>query len=238
MSTRTEALPLAILAGGLATRLRPITETIPKALVPVAGEPFLTHQLRLLSRHGLRDIVLCVGHLGEQIEAAYGDGQAHGVRLRYSYDGPRLRGTAGALQRALPLLGDAFLVLYGDSYLEIDYGAVIERFRESAAPALMTVIENSHGTEPSNVWFENQTIRAYNKKQPLPQMRYIDYGLSAYRAECLADHPEGDLSNLQGALAEGGQMAGFEVTIPYHEIGSPIGLKALEDYFHQKESGL
>src|SRR5271154_5141491 len=128
-----DSMPVAILAGGLATRLRPITETIPKALVPVAGEPFLTHQLRLLARHGLRDIVLCVGHLGDQIEARYGDGRAHEVRLRYSYDGPHLRGTAGALRQAIPLLGKSFLVLYGDSYLDIDYGAVIGRFRESDA---------------------------------------------------------------------------------------------------------
>ena len=226
-------LPVAILAGGLATRLRPITHTIPKALVPVAGEPFLTHQFRLLARHDLRDIVLCIGHLGEQIEATYGNGSAHGVRLRYSYDGSNLRGTAGALRQALPLLGDAFLVLYGDSYLEIDYGAVVRAFAESRASALMTVMENSHGTEPSNVWFENERVLAYNKKQPRPEMKYIDYGLSAYRANCLADFPGGDLSDLQGALAERGELAGFEVTIPYHEIGSPSGLKDLEDHLRR-----
>jgi NDP-sugar pyrophosphorylase family protein len=231
-------LPVAILAGGLATRLRPITHTIPKALVPVAGEPFLTHQFRLLARHDLRDIVLCIGHLGEQIEAVYGDGSAHGVRLRYSYDGPHLRGTAGALRQALPLLGDAFLVLYGDSYLEIDYGAVVRSFQESRASALMTVMENSRGTEPSNVWFENGRVQAYNKKQPRPEMRYIDYGLSAYRTDCLAHFSGGDLSDLQGALAERGELAGFEITIPYHEIGSPIGLKALEAHFQQQDPRL
>jgi NDP-sugar pyrophosphorylase family protein len=227
---KDESLPLVILAGGLATRLRPITETIPKALVPVNGVPFLTHQLKLLVSHGLRDIVLCVGYLGEQIEAGYGDGSAHGVRIRYSYDGPNLRGTAGALRQALPLLGDAFLVLYGDSYLEIDYQAIQQKFIESKAQALMTVMENSHGTEPSNVWFKNQQVMAYDKKNPLPQMRHIDYGLSAYRSEALADYAGSDLSGLQSALAERRQMAGFEVTIPYHEIGSPSGLKALEEH--------
>lgn len=227
-------MTLAILAGGLATRLYPITHTIPKALVPVAGEPFLAHQLRLLALNGVRDIVLCVGHLGQQIEKKFGDGRDFGVRLRYSYDGPQLRGTGGALRQALPLLGKSFLVLYGDSYLDINYAAVIQNFIQGAAPALMTVVENSHGTEPSNVWFEDQKILAYDKKNPRPEMRYIDYGLSAYRAECLAHFEGSDLSGLQSQLAEQGLLAGFEVTKPYHEIGSHGGLKALEDYFQQR----
>jgi len=227
---KNEPLPLVILAGGLATRLLPITGTIPKSLVPVNRVPFLTHQLKLLAGHGLRDIILCVGHLGEQIEAAYGDGSDHGVQIRYSYDGPHLRGTAGALRQALSLLGDAFLVLYGDSYLEIDYRAVQQKFLESNAPALMTVMENSHGTEPSNVWFENPKIRAYDKTNPLPQMRHIDYGLSAYRSQCFADYGGSELSGLQSVLAKRGEMAGVEMTVPYHEIGSPAGLKALEQH--------
>jgi len=231
-------LPVAILAGGLATRLRPITHTIPKALVPVAGEPFLAHQLRLLANHDLRDIVLCVGHLGEQIEAACGNGAAYGVRLRYSYDGPNLRGTGGALRQALPLLGDAFLVLYGDSYLEIDYLAVQKKFTGSQASALMTVMENSRGTEPSNVWFEDGKVVVYDKKHPRPEMRHIDYGLSAYRAEALAIDNGGDLSDLQRTLAERGKLTGFEVTIPYHEIGSPAGLQALENHLRQSQTRL
>jgi len=238
MSAVVEPMPLAILAGGLATRLHPITQTIPKALVPVAGEPFLAHQLRLLARHGLRNIVLCVGHLGGQIEAQFGPGGDYGVELRYSYDGPQLRGTAGALRQALPLLGESFLVLYGDSYLDIDYGAVVRSFRENNARALMTVIENSHGTEPSNVWFEDRLIRAYNKKHPQPQMRHIDYGLSVYRADAVAVYEGADLSDLQSTLAERGLLAGFEVTTPYHEIGSHSGLKALENYLEQRKSRL
>src|ERR1700677_1804240 len=114
-------LTVAILAGGLATRLRPITEKIPKALAPVAGEPFFAHQLRLLHSRGLRRAVLCVGYLGEMIEEEFGDGGAFGVELRYSFDGPRLLGTGGALLRALPVLGDPFFVLYGDSYLPVDF---------------------------------------------------------------------------------------------------------------------
>ena len=114
-------LPVAILAGGLATRLRPITEKIPKSLVDVAGEPFIVRQLDYLFRQRVRDVVLCIGYLGEMIEAVVGDGSRFGLRVSYSIDGPILLGTGGALRRAAPLLGEAFFVLYGDSYLPVDY---------------------------------------------------------------------------------------------------------------------
>jgi N-acetyl-alpha-D-muramate 1-phosphate uridylyltransferase len=145
------SIPIVILAGGLATRLRPITEKIPKALVEVAGKPFLDHQIELLRRNGLTELVLCVGHLGEMIRDHYGDGSAWGVRLRYSFDGPKLLGTGGALKRALPLLGGHFLVLYGDSYLPIDYQAVLNAFRTANQPALMTVFANADAWDKSNV---------------------------------------------------------------------------------------
>src|ERR1019366_5101117 len=142
MSSAGSALPVAILAGGLANRLRPITEKIPKLLVEVAGEPFFSHQLRLLKQAGLTRIVLCVGHLGEQIVAQYGDGAKWGVQLDYAFDGPRLLGTGGALICALPKLGDAFYVLYCDSYLPTDYPAVGDFFQKSGRLGLMTVYEN------------------------------------------------------------------------------------------------
>src|ERR1035438_3813128 len=135
-------LPIAILAGGLATRLRPITETLPKALIEVAGEPFLAHQLRLLRRHGFERVVLCVGYLGEKIGAFAGDGRAFGLHVEYAFDGPQLLGTAGALRRALPLLGDAFAVIYGDSYLPCDYRAALAAFSESGKLGLMSVYRN------------------------------------------------------------------------------------------------
>jgi NDP-sugar pyrophosphorylase family protein len=226
--------PVAILAGGLATRLGELVKKIPKSLVPVAGQPFLTHQLNILAEHGLRDVVLCVGHLGEQIEQLYGDGAKWGVRLRYAYDGTELRGTGGALRRVLPLLGEEFLVLYGDVYLDIDYAAVVEAFRASGKPAMMTVIFNVGGRERSNVWFEDGMVRAYEKRQPNPNLRYIDYGLSAYRAEALANTKENDLSEIQKALAADGKLAGFEMTLPYQEIGSHDGLRLCEDYLRRK----
>jgi NDP-sugar pyrophosphorylase family protein len=228
--------PVAILAGGLATRLHPITETIPKALVPVAGRPFLAHQLELLARDDFRQVVLCVGHLGEQIEAAFGDGSNLGIKIDYSYDGEQLVGTAGALRRALPKLGEVFLTLYGDSYLEIDYRAVWSAFEKSGQPALMTVMENSRGTEPSNVEFAEGRVHVYDKRNPMPAMRYIDYGLGIYRSKIFRELPEGptDLSSLQSSLASQGRLAGYEVTRPYFEIGSPNGLRALESHLKAK----
>jgi NDP-sugar pyrophosphorylase family protein len=234
MATTTPTV--AILAGGLATRLRPITETIPKALVPVAGRPFLARQLELLAAHDFRHIVLCVGHLGEQIEAAFGDGGDRGMKFEYSYDGERLIGTTGAIRKALPKLGDIFFVLYGDSYLEIDYRSVSAVFEKCGKPALMTVIENSRGREASNVVFENGNVVVYDKKNPTPEMRYIDYGLSIYRAEIFREprHEISELSDFQNYLARQGLLAGHEVSQPYFEIGSHGGLKALESYLRGK----
>src|SRR6266853_6505050 len=146
-------LPVAILAGGLATRLRPITEKIPKSLVPVAGEPFLAHQLRLLRAQGVPRVVLCAGHLGEMIEREFGDGAAFGIELQYSFDGPKLLGTGGAIRQAMPLLGDSFFVLYGDSFLPIDYDAVAAAGRSSGQAALMTVFRNEGAWDTSNVEF-------------------------------------------------------------------------------------
>lgn len=223
--------PVAILAGGLATRLRPVTEKIPKLLVDVAGEPFFSHQLRLLKTAGLTRIVLCVGHLGEQIVDRYGDGSAQGVRIDYSFDGPRLLGTGGALLRALPVLGPTFYVLYGDSYLPVDYGAVGRAFLASSAPALMTVYENRERYDASNVWFEDGRIRLYDKRDRVPQMHHIDYGLSLFRASAFAGRPADavfDLSNLQTELSRRGDLAGHEVRERFYEIGSPAGLAELD----------
>src|SRR5579864_4998250 len=170
-------LPAAILAGGLGTRLRPVTETIPKALVEINGEPFLAHQLRLLRRSGLERVVLCVGYRGEQVRDFAGDGHTFGLEVEYSLDGPQLLGTAGAIRRALPLLGDNFFVLYGDSYLPCDYATIERTFQSSKMAALMTVFPNSDRWDTSNVEFSGGRIRAYDKVNRTAAMRHIDYGL-------------------------------------------------------------
>lgn len=229
-TTHLAEFPVALLAGGLATRLRPITETIPKALVPVAGEPFLAHQLRLLHSQGLRRVVLCAGYLGEMIERDFGDGAAFGMELEYSFDGPTLLGTGGALRRALPLLGETFIVLYGDSYLPIDYAAVADAFVASGQPGLMTVFHNQGQWDTSNVVFADGTIRHYNKKELTPEMQHIDYGLGILRAGTLAGREEAfDVADVYRELSRAGQLAGYEVRERFYEIGSHSGLAELDD---------
>jgi NDP-sugar pyrophosphorylase family protein len=231
MPVQPADLPVAILAGGLATRLRPVTEKIPKLLVGVAGEPFFSHQLRLLKKNGLTKIVLCVGHLGAMIVEQYGDGSRWGVQIEYSFDGDKLLGTGGALIRALPKLGDAFYVLYGDSYLPIDYQAVGRAFLDSGQPGLMTVFENREAHDSSNVWFEDGRIRLYSKKEKVPQMKHIDYGLGLFRAGAFASCPRDaivDLADVQTALCQQSRLAGYEVKRRFYEIGSPAGLQELD----------
>jgi NDP-sugar pyrophosphorylase family protein len=233
-------LPVALLAGGLATRLRPITEKVPKLLIEVAGEPFFSHQLRLLKKAGLKRIVLCAGYLGEKIVEQYGDGSAWGVQIDYSFDGPKLLGTGGALIRALPKLGYAFYTLYGDSYLPIDYQAVGSHFLDSGKLGLMTVFENHERYDSSNVWFENGSILAYDKKNKPPQMHHIDYGLGAFRAGAFDGFPRDavvDLAEVQKALVARGELAGYEVPERFYEIGSPAGLKELDELLRPQGEG-
>jgi len=223
--------PVAILAGGLATRLRPLTDKIPKVLVPVAGKPFLVHQLELLRRQGITRVVLCLGHLGEMVREQFGDGSAHGVRLDYSFDGPVLLGTGGALKQALPSLGEKFFVLYGDSYLPIEFASVAESFERSGKLGLMTVYRNEGRFDTSNVVFADGEIKVYDKKTRLPEMRHIDYGLSVFAAAALEEYPANvkfDLAELMRRLVARGQLAGFEVMERFYEIGSPGGLAELE----------
>ncbi len=224
-------LPVAILAGGLATRLRPITEKIPKSLVPVAGEPFLAHQLRHLRAQGIERAVLCAGHLGEMIEQDFGDGSAWGIKLSYSFDGPTLLGTGGALRQALPLLGEGFFVLYGDSFLPIDYPPIAAQWKTSGLAGMMTIFRNEGAWDTSNVWFENGQIWRYDKRDRVPQMQYIDYGLSVFAASAFedwSDHAVFDLADVQRQLVARGLMGGYEVTQRFYEIGSHSGLSELE----------
>jgi len=222
------SLPVAILAGGLATRLRPVTATIPKALVEVAGRPFVEHQLALLRAAGVARVVLCVGHLGEQVEAALGDGRRFGLDLAYAHDGGTLLGTGGALRQALPLLGEAFLVLYGDSYLECDYAAVGRAFQASGRLGLMTVYRNDGRWDLSNVELRDGRILRYDKQAPAGALTHIDWGLGALRAEALSGHPAGrplDLAEVYRDLVARQELAAYEVQHRFYEIGSPAGLE-------------
>jgi NDP-sugar pyrophosphorylase family protein len=219
---------VAILAGGLATRLHPITEKIPKSLLDLNGEPFIAHQLRLLHGKGIRRAVLCVGFLGEKIREAIGDGHSFGVQVDYSFDGEKLLGTAGAIRKALPLLAPEFFVLYGDSYLVCDYRAVQEEYLAQKKLALMTVFRNAGQWDTSNVEFSDGQLLAYDKKNWTPRMHFIDYGLGVFSEKAFdrlpADEPF-DLAQLYINLLSEGQLAGMEVPERFYEIGSPAGLQ-------------
>lgn len=227
-------LPVAILAGGLAKRLHPITQTIPKALVEVAGEPFILRQLEFLSEQGIQKVVLCVGYLGEMIRSVVGNGARYGLEVSYSLDGPILLGTGGALKQALPLLGENFFVLYGDSFLPIEFAPIEKAFFDSSKPALMTVMNNGDRWDKSNVIYKDGELLEYNKKNPKPSMAYIDYGLGVMSGRLLYDRDLEEVFDLEVVyhkLSLRGQLAGYEVYERFYEIGSHIGLKEADEYF-------
>jgi N-acetyl-alpha-D-muramate 1-phosphate uridylyltransferase len=237
--TEGPTLPVAILAGGFATRLGALLKGAPKSMVPVAGEPFIGHQLRLLRRRDVRRVVLCLGHLGATIADYVGDGSRFGLDVGYSFDGDRPLGTGGALRRALAMLGDAFFVLYGDSYLDVPFGAVERAFAEAGAPALMTVYRNEGRWDRSNVVFDGGCILRYQKGVNDPRMRHIDYGLGVLSAGALTGPSfweAFDLADVYGELAAEGRLAGYEVTHRFYEVGTPEGL-AETDFFLRTRDG-
>jgi NDP-sugar pyrophosphorylase family protein len=223
-------LPVAILAGGMGTRLYPLTERMPKALVEINGEPFLAHQLRLLRAAGIERAVICIGRHGERIREFAGDGARFGMEIEYSADGPVLLGTAGAVRNALPELGDAFFVLYGDSYLPCSYRDVEQAFHAAGQPALMTVYRNEGRWDSSNVEFSNGRILAYDKKNRTARMQHIDYGLGVFSPTAFDGAPHADLAEIYGDLLRRGELAASEVHERFYEIGSAEGIRELSDY--------
>jgi len=232
-----ESVPVALLAGGLATRLRPITQKIPKALVELAGKPFIDHQLALLHRNGIRKVVMCLGYLGEMVEKHLGNGSQLGMELSYSYDGEKLMGTGGAIRRAAHLLGDACWIIYGDSYMDIDYKAVLADFASRDVLGLMTVLRNDNQWDRSNVVFRDGRLIRYDKRTQSPDMNYVDYGVGLLRREALdripTDRPY-DLADLYHELSQKGQLAGHQVFNRFYEIGTPESLDEARRYLEGK----
>lgn len=232
-------LPVAILTGGLATRLRPISDDTPKALIDVAGRPFILRQIDYLKNQGISRVVLCVGHLGEQVECFVGDGSAHGLEVLYSWDGSKPLGTGGAIRQALPLLGDQFFVLYGDSYLPIDFRIVESNFLVCGKPAMMTVLRNANRWDKSNVEFVDGIVIEYNKRAPRQEMEHIDYGLGVLSACVLENMPTTetfDLADIYHELSLLGHLAGHEVFERFFEIGSHQGLDETIRYFSEEKT--
>jgi N-acetyl-alpha-D-muramate 1-phosphate uridylyltransferase len=230
-------LPVAILAGGLATRLRPLTDRVPKSLLSIAGRPFIFHQLELLKRQGVDRAVLCVGHLGDQVEAAVGDGRTLGLEIRYSFDGPGLLGTGGALKQALPLLGDRFFVLNGDSYLPCSFARVQSAYEASRRPALMTVLRNNNRWDRSNIDFRNGELIEYDKNSRRPDLSHIDFGLSVFSSGVFSTYGKSkviDLADICRDLLNDGQLAAVEVSERFYEIGSPRGIRDTEEFLSRQ----
>ena len=233
------SLPVAILAGGLATRLRPLTAKVPKVLLEVAGEPFANHQLRLLARNRIRRVVYCLGYLGEQVVETVGDGSRFGLEVSYVFDGEHLMGTGGAIVGALRELDERFFILYGDSYLDADYQAIDAAHCASGKPALMTIYANAGRWDTSNVEFADGSIIRYSKKDSNVQMRYIDYGLSVVHRSIfggLPRHGAIDLATTYEELANNGELAGFEVSRRFYEIGSFAGISELQSYLAEERN--
>jgi NDP-sugar pyrophosphorylase family protein len=228
---------IAILAGGLATRLRPLTERFPKAMIDINGRPFIDYQLRMLAGQGFRDIVLCLGYQGEQVERYLGGGADRGLHLRYSYDGPTLAGTGGALRQALSLLSDPFFVTYGDAFLRADYPAMLADFRSQKRErrpeplGLMAIFRNRGRFDKSNVRFRNGVIERYDKSAAPGEMDYIDWGVGILEHAAFSMAPDThrfDLADLYMSLVASGQLAGHEVSERFYEIGSFEGIEAFK----------
>ena len=226
-------LPVAILAGGLATRLGVLANETPKCLLDVGGRPFIHHQFVQLRSQGVRRVVLCLGYLSERVVEAVGDGSTFGLEVAFSFDGSELRGTAGAVKRALPLLGPEFFVLYGDSYLGCNYEAIQHAFETAGKLAMMTVFRNEGLWDASNVDFHDGRIIAYDKKHRTAAMRYIDYGLGVWNRrafDAVLDAGSCDLAEVSKEMLSKGELAGFEVAERFYEIGSPSGLEETRTY--------
>lgn len=223
--------PICILAGGLGTRLGDITQHTPKPLIEVAGEPFLNHQIRALARRGANKIVLCVGYLGEQIEQRIGPSWG-GVEIVYSYDSKDLDGTLGAVRRARHLLGDRFLVLYGDTYLQIDFAAFADAWVQSERLGAMSVLRNRNQWDRSNAVYRDGVVVTYDKFATSDDMEWIDYGLGALDAKTLdwVSNDVTELAYLYHELSRRGELFGFEATERFYEIGSPSALSETDAF--------
>ncbi len=224
--------PVVLLAGGLATRLRPITEKIPKALVTVAGQPFIVHQLRLLESHGVRSVLILAWYRGEMIRDFVGDGSQFGLNVQYSFEGDHPLGTAGAIRFALPLLNGPFFVLYGDSFLPCDYAGIQAHFDRHSQPGLMTVYRNEGKWDTSNVEMGNGQILCYNKQKRTPRMEFIDYGLGIFQPNVFASLAPGqsfDLAEIYQRLVDAKQLLAYEVEQRFYEVGSFEGLHELDE---------
>jgi N-acetyl-alpha-D-muramate 1-phosphate uridylyltransferase len=228
---------LALLAGGLATRLYPVTQKIPKSMIDINGKPFISHQLGLLKKNGIEEVVICSGYLGEQIKDYVKNGEAWDIFVKYSFDGEKLLGTGGALKKALPMLKDVFFVMYGDSYLPVNFREIADFYSGKNIKALMTVVHNEDKWDKSNVEFVNDRIAVYDKKNKTPEMKYIDYGLGIITKECFHGIKENevvDLADIYKKLVKEEELLGYDVKKRFYEIGSFSGIEETKEFLKKE----
>jgi len=228
-----------ILCGGLGTRLGPLTMRVPKSMTAVAGRPFLEYELALLRAGGIEDFVLCVGYLGEAVQAHFGDGRRFGVRIRYAWDGPMLMGPAGALKRASRLLDDLFFVTYGDAYLRADYAAIMDRLQRSHALGVMTVYENDGMYGRSDVAVSRGYVTRYDKAAAAGELSWVNFGVSALRKRALREIPTGVPCGEQtfyDVLVRRHALMAFPVRRRFYEIGTPRALEEFSRYVSRHPS--
>ncbi|MBP1641178.1 MAG: Nucleotidyl transferase [Bacteroidetes bacterium] len=233
-------LPIVVLAGGLATRIRPITEKIPKSLIDINGKPFVLHQLDLFTRNNIEHIHFCLGYLGQMVKEVI---ESHSynktIKITYSFDGERLLGTGGAIKKALPELPEFFFVTYGDSYLDIEYKSIETLFTKANPEGLMTIYKNDNLFDSSNATFLNNQIVQYSKTNKNNKMNYIDFGLGVLRKRAFQDYPHNfafDLSEIYETLSLEKKLIGYESQKRFYEIGSFQGIKDLSQYLKTKNS--
>lgn len=225
-------MQIVILAGGLASRLNNITKTIPKSLIKINGKSFVEYQLDYLKSQNIIDVIFCVGHLSDQIENFLGDGSKFGMNIKFSNDGPNLLGTGGAIKNAIKYLDDDFFVIYGDSFLPINFNNVLRRFRFQKSIAMMTILKNKNSWDKSNVVFKNNQICLYDKSNFINEMQYIDYGLTVYKKIIFENIDESvfDLSQILNKLSLKGDLDYYKVNSRFYEIGSISGIKDFNNY--------
>ena len=227
---------MVILAGGLATRLGPLAAERPKSMLEIEGKPFLQYQFELLKQHNITDIVLCLGHLGHIIEAYFGDGKRFGLNIRYSKESGRLLGTGGGLRKALPLLNESFFVMYGDSYLMLDYGAIEREFLHQPESGLMVVYRNENRYDRSNLVIENGRVIEYGPENHL-EKHYIDEGISVLRRDFFEPFHEAEVFGLPlvfQKLIAARKLRAMETGQRFYEIGSFAGVEEFRNWIKQK----
>jgi NDP-sugar pyrophosphorylase family protein len=230
-------LPVIILAGGLATRLHPITVEIPKSLILIDGMPFIHHQILLLKERGVDSTILCVGHFGHMIEEFIGDGLQYNVHIQYSYDGDVLLGTGGAVKKASRLVEDTFMIQYGDSYLDISYEDVVGAYYQAESPVLMTAYHNKNKFDESNMLVKDGKIVQYNKFSKTDDFEHIDYGLIVMRKDVMNINSDAsfDLGDLLSTCVNNGMVSAYEVNTRFYEIGSLSGILETTEYIASKK---